>query len=241
MSPILTPILIGLGALLVGWVIGFFDSNLRTSKKIKEAEARAQAAVKEAQDKIAEVEARAALLPATESPNAETLLRLQKKDGNLVLELDGQQALASRLSAAEKKRLVGLLTLMRPWLDADAPQMDALRPSAPMPSAGTLHTPPAPAPVIAVVPAPDAKADAKKPAPPPQSIVEQIDSILQARMVKTPLAQKDVRLQESHEGGVVVMVGMQRYETVEDVPDPEIKTAIRAAIEEWEKKYTPGL
>jgi hypothetical protein len=39
---------------------------------------------------------------------------------------------------------------------------------------------------------------------------------------------------------LLVWVGVKKYETVEDVPDGEIKTAIRLAIKEWEDKYTPG-
>ncbi len=50
----LTPILISLGALILGWAIGFFDSNNRSAKKIKEAEARAEHVQKEAQRMIAQ-------------------------------------------------------------------------------------------------------------------------------------------------------------------------------------------
>lgn len=45
---------------------------------------------------------------------------------------------------------------------------------------------------------------------------------------------------ESISGGVNVYVGIQRYEAIDDIPDDEVKAAIRAAIAEWEKKYTPG-
>ena len=39
----------------------------------------------------------------------------------------------------------------------------------------------------------------------------------------------------------MVWVGVDKYETVDDVPDEQVKAAIRAAIAEWENKYTPGL
>jgi hypothetical protein len=71
--------------------------------------------------------------------------------------------------------------------------------------------------------------------------VGQIDSILQSQIVNTPLIEKGIRLQESPEGGVVVWVGINKYEGVDEVPDDAIKAAIRAAIATWESKYTPGL
>jgi len=33
---------------------------------------------------------------------------------------------------------------------------------------------------------------------------------------------------------------MEKFEGVDEVTDPEIKAIIRAAITEWENKYTPG-
>ena len=69
----------------------------------------------------------------------------------------------------------------------------------------------------------------------------QIDSVLQARLEGTALADRGIFLTQSPEGGVIVYVGLTRYNGVDDVPDPEIKAAIRAAISEWEDKYTPGL
>jgi hypothetical protein len=88
-------------------------------------------------------------------------------------------------------------------------------------------------------------AQAKRPEPEKNiaslSIVQQIDTVLQDRLLNSPLAGRGVRLQESIQGGVEVYVGSQKFEMVDDVPDAEIKAAIRSAIAEWEKKYTPGM
>jgi hypothetical protein len=80
-----------------------------------------------------------------------------------------------------------------------------------------------------------------RPAAPANSIVSQIDSILQARIAGTSLEARGVFLAQSVEGGVIVYVGQTKYLRVDEVPDEDIKSAIRAAISEWEKKYTPGL
>jgi hypothetical protein len=237
----LTSLLIPFGALLLGWVIGFLDSNLRTSKKIKEAEKKAELAIKEAQDKVAEAESRLALFSAT-SPDDPGILRLKDEAGKIALELDGQTVDTTALSSEQKKRLIGLLSLMRPWLEGGTASTQAT------PSPATYRTPPAPVavarqgPPVSMPPlVPEVNLDVKKAPPPPLSIVEQIDSILQLHMMNTPMAKRDVRLRESHEGGVEVLVGLKKYSTVDDVPEEEIKAAIRAAIAEWEKKYTPGL
>jgi hypothetical protein len=80
-----------------------------------------------------------------------------------------------------------------------------------------------------------------RPAAPANSIVGQIDAILQERLAGTSLSERGVFLTQSPEGGVSVYIGLTRYNGIDDVPDPEIKAAIRAAITEWETKYTPGL
>ena len=76
---------------------------------------------------------------------------------------------------------------------------------------------------------------------PATSMVGQINEILQLRIANTNLAAKGVVMIESPSGGVFVYVGMDKYEGVDAVPGEEIKAAIRSAIAEWEKKYTPGL
>jgi hypothetical protein len=40
---------------------------------------------------------------------------------------------------------------------------------------------------------------------------------------------------------VTVTVGANTYASIDDVADAEVKSAIRAAVAEWEKKSTPGL
>ena len=80
-----------------------------------------------------------------------------------------------------------------------------------------------------------------RPSAPATSIVGQIDSVLQEQLDGTPLEERGVFLAQSPDGGVMVYVGLTKYMAIDDVPDAEIKAAIRTAITVWENKYTPGL
>jgi hypothetical protein len=240
--------------MVIGWVIGFFDSNSRTAKKIEAAEANAEIKAKEAEKKIAEAgQIIQSSQPLQDDPG---LLRLKKDDGRFTLEMDGTPVPGDP-SPDRKKRLIELVTVMRPWLEGGQSSLAASQSVAPaqtqpvpdsaqdavsypVPASLRNVVPPAPVPVTL-----QSLVQTKKPEPEKNiaslSIVQQIDTVLQARLMNSPLAKRGIRLQESIQGGVEVYVGLQKFHAVDDVPDEEIKTAIRAAIAEWEKKYTPGM
>lgn len=173
------------------------------------------------------------------------LMRIKSENGFLTLDLDGARVDTSALSADQRKRLIEMLTLIRPWLEgkpAPAPAMTTPPPPQPKPVSPTptnTPTPQTPLQPIAQTPAIIAKED--RPSAPATSIVGQIDSVLQERLTGTSLQERGVFLAQSPDGGVMVYVGLTKYMSVDDVPDAEIKAAIRAAITEWEDKYTPGL
>ena len=234
----------------IGWTMGFFDSNMRTAKKIETAES-------EAQRKIAEAEQKLALTKSSQTQQDDPgLLRLKKNGERFTLEVDGT-LVPREISPDRKKRLIELITILRPWLEGGQSQEAASQPAAPIqaqpmpnsaqvaisrpaPASSRIATPPVPVPVTL-----QSIVQPKKPEPEKNiaslSIVQQIDMILQERLSNSPLAKQGIRLQESIQGGAEVYVGLNKFLAVDDVPDEEIKAAIRAAIAEWEKKYTPGL
>lgn len=217
-----------LAGMIIGWIMGFFDSNNRASKKIHSAELKSEAAIKQAQEKTALAEKQINASGAQDDPG---LLRLKKENGRYKLEIDGVLT-GDKLPQDRKKRLIELVSVFRPYLEGEQ-----------TPPAAPLHTPPAPAPVQQAVSQPN-QPDTKKPEPEKNistlSIVGQIDSVLQKRLMTSPLAKTGIRLQESLQGGVEVYVGVEKYHAIDDVPDEAIKTAIRGAIAEWEEKFTPG-
>lgn len=75
------------------------------------------------------------------------------------------------------------------------------------------------------------------------SIVSQINEILQKELEGTPLQSRCVRLMEVPGKAMVVMVGLDKYESVDEVPDEEIRSAIRKAVARWEeqKKGSPNV
>jgi len=192
------------------------------------------------------------------------LLRIKDENGSFLLDLDGKRVNPNSLSSSQRKRLIDMLNIMRPWLEArsdasssrpTAPPFPAVQPttlnerlnafggappeSKPAPPEPASPPPRQPAPPPAVPSSTIAKED--RPVAPANSIVSQIDTILQNRLAGTPLEERGIFLAQSAEGGVNVYVGLTRYSGIDDVPDPQVKAAIRAAISEWENKYTPGL
>jgi len=69
-----------------------------------------------------------------------------------------------------------------------------------------------------------------------KSITEQIEDQLQDKIARTPLARRGVHVRSEPQGNAVFMLEGKTYSTVDDVPDPDVRQAIREAILEWEKK-----
>ncbi len=94
---------------------------------------------------------------------------------------------------------------------------EPVTPSSPVPAVISLRSTPKPA------------------APPPKSIVGQINDILQEKVKDSPLAEVGIKLQETPKG-VVVWVGKESFQGVDTLPEGDAKKIIRAAVAEWEKK-----
>lgn len=225
-----------IGALLFVYIFGLFEGRGQGYKKRKAEEAEERKDVPEPK-------------PVAVKVDDPGLLRIRNEDGILTLDLDGVRADTAALTGDQRKRLIEMLTVVRPWLEGKPVTVPAAPPAPPpvQPKpAPVISTPPAPRPVAATTPQastprPGTLAKEDRPVAPAGSIVSQIDSILQQRLVGTPLEERGIFLAQSPEGGVMVYVGLTKYMGIDDVPDPEVKAAIRAAISEWENKYTPGL
>jgi len=230
-------IALALGAMFFGYFFGLVEGRGQGYKKRKEEEPEKE-----------NVEPAPELLPPAPPPappDEVPVLNMSKSmAGSLRLKLDGQRVETSTFNTEQRKRLIEILTELRPLLETPAA---APSPARPQPAQAPRNVPSPSAPPVSQsgssarpVSPPPARDD-DEPVAAPQSIVAQIDSILQAQIAGTPLREKGIRLQESPEGGVIVWVGINKYAGVVDVPDEQIQAAIRAAIATWENKFTPGL
>jgi hypothetical protein len=216
----------------------------------------------------------AAAPPPAPSLPGKSLLRLWLDERERpALDLDGATVDTTVIAEHTRKRLITLVTVMRPWLEGkpivNAAPPPVVAPVAPAPvSAPAPIPPPTPTPATPLAPisytptpppppvqapsfssalvnsvanviSPTVKKEEKTSAP--LTMVGQIDAILQERLAAGPLAGRGIKLVESPQGGVIVIVGTEKFNGVGDVTDPQIQAELRAAIAAWEKKYTPGL
>lgn len=240
-----------IAGLVFVYVFGLFEGRGQGYKRRKAEEEKEQ-----------KEQTPSATKPETITVDDPGLLRIKDENGSFVLDLEGKRVDPLSLSSSQRKRLIDMLNIMRPWLESRATASSSRPTAPPFPAVQptTLNerlnalgdaspeskpaAPPAPPPPVQPAPfaaRPSTIAKEDRPAAPANSIVSQIDTILQSHLAGTPLEERGIFLTQSLEGGVNVYVGLTRYNGIDDVPDPQIKAAIRAAISEWENKYTPGL
>lgn len=69
----------------------------------------------------------------------------------------------------------------------------------------------------------------------PKTMVEEIDEIAQGLIKGTPLENRGVRIMQD-KMGIVVWVGLDHFDGIDTVNDPEIKAMLRKAVLEWEQR-----
>ena len=168
------------------------------------------------------------------------------------VELEGQEVSVTDGTQEQRKRLADLLKTLQKWVQYNEPAQPAPVVAAAVTAAAVLLASDADEPPL-VLPAEPKEVTkpridlskgakmfftdnvARKVEPKPKTIVGMIDDVLQNKLESSPLQSKKIKLEDGLHGEVIVVVGVERYVGVDQVPDPQIQSIIREAIAEWDK------
>ncbi len=217
------------GFFFLGYIIGLYEGRWKHGKKLKALQEELAAA----RDKARQEQEKAAALREENQAlkkHPQFALSLEETSSGIQVSLDGKVLQPQAMTDMQHKRLLSVLAALTPYIkrqqaSAAPPKLSASRPP-------TLSS----ARRVTVQPQPAVLAETDD-MPPGLSIVQQIDYILQKKIKGTALASMGIRLSGSMDGGVIVWVGMNRYEGVGAVPDPTVKAVIQEAIAEWEQLH----
>ena len=196
--------IIWLGIAVSVYIYGIYEGRSQGYKKRKAEEEQ-------------ERREKPAMPPVTVKLDDPGLMRIKNENGYLALDLDGVRTDTTSLTADQRKRLIEMLSLVRPWLEGRAaPAPAAPPPPPPQPKAGTstqaASTSQSPQPIAREAAAPvtaktgSAEKD-ERAAPPAVGIVGQIELILQARLMGTPLEGRGIHLSNSPQGSAHQRMG----------------------------------
>jgi hypothetical protein len=147
-------------------------------------------------------------------------------------------------SAKERDYLHGVAKEWQKWLGLPAPEAallpelatPVLKADAEKAAAGASALPAAQSATPARAAAPLGRVAELLTPVNPLSIVEQVDEILQEKLVEQPSLGKVIKLAEDPREGVVVWVNMKKHVGITSVTDPEIRAIIHSAVVEWERR-----
>ena len=66
-----------------------------------------------------------------------------------------------------------------------------------------------------------------------QSMVTQVDAILQENIHRAGMDKWAIRLTEFPQRGMIVMVGLEQYNSIDEVPYEQARRIIRESVLEW--------
>ncbi|HPH94260.1 MAG TPA: hypothetical protein PKW33_00185 [Anaerolineaceae bacterium] len=164
----------------------------------------------------------------------------EQPENALRVEMDGTSyQSAVEMTPDQRRKLIAVFQDLRAWLTPPGERPPAVEQvaaepapapkSAPAPVPAATFAAPTAAPQAAVPIAPAA------PAAKPTTMLGQIDAILQERIAGTPLEKRGIKLMEAPDHSVLVIIGLQKYVGIDAVPDETVRSAIRSAIQEWDK------
>ena len=73
-----------------------------------------------------------------------------------------------------------------------------------------------------------------------QSMVTQVDAILQKKLDLAGMKKWAIRLTEFPRRGMVVLVGLEQYNGIDEVPYERVRKIIRESVSEWEQRAVTG-
>lgn len=223
---ILGIVLVIVGFLIALLVLPLFSADKKTSKEIE--------------TRITEQAIPKPLPPSAAQARGLRVTRDMQKN-RLLVELDGQvYETASQLSQAQRRFLSLTVTDLVSWMSQaalSAPSAPQAEPFLPAAFAEQPVAKPAP-PAQSMFPTPVklAQPESGKAQTPRLSLTAQIDEILQERLVSSPLAHRTIHLAELPNFGMSVQVDRQQYESVDEIPDVEVRKLIHEAVEEWQRR-----
>ncbi len=210
---------------VVGYALGLMEEKIRNSNKEKKRTI--------VDEKIP--------APSSDAEEGAVLALYERISGTLRLRIDGEMVeYKSDLDAEKRARLLKLVIALRPWLEKPATVQKPIAPSAPViKRAKTIPTPPpTPAPEPPTIEF-DVDTKAEEITQSKLNMVEQIDRILQKKLEGNPLEKQGIQLRTAISGGLLIQIGLDEYEWIDEIPDQNIQKIIREASAEWDENATP--
>jgi hypothetical protein len=180
--------------------------------------------------------------PSDDHEDTGLKVRTGAPGSNLIVEFEGvEYKRSSNLTPAQRNQINQIILKMNAWLTYDPTQkQEKTTPTTTYPSSLDTDDLEKSKPRFSLNPVNvltnALKADVPLSQLPTESIVSQIDDILQGKLRNSSLSGEPIRLMEWPNKGMVVMVGLDQYDSVDEVPNEEIKKLIRSAVSEWEQR-----
>jgi len=249
-NPILYIIIAAIAGIIFGKLDTVFTNNVKKNREAKKEQVLQQE-IEHLTQALEHAREQAKQQASAPQPSEKSALRIaQTESGTWAVEIDGVPTRPETISVEQRSRLIAVLTQARPLVEAKPLSLRATQPLAnpefmpsapvsmpPLTSASSQPNLP-PSPMRAnLISGMRSMMDTKKTesAPGLLSVVALIDEVLQKQIAGTPLASRQIRLEQGATGEVLVHVGTTRYPGIDSVPDPEIQAAIRSAINEFNK------